>query len=111
MNLRSMARALGGVVVGHEVLCPGPGHSPQDRSLSVKIDVNSPDLFIVHSFAKDDFRECRDYVKARLGIDDRLHARSVHGKASRRREGVEISTSSDPDRTARALAIWREARP
>ena len=36
-TLQSWARALGGEVSGDQVLCPGPGHSPKDRSLSVKI--------------------------------------------------------------------------
>ena len=36
-TLQSWARALGGEVSGGQVLCPGPGHSAKDRSLSVKI--------------------------------------------------------------------------
>jgi hypothetical protein len=34
-DLRSLARALGGEVVGRQVLAPGPGHSRRDRSLSI----------------------------------------------------------------------------
>jgi hypothetical protein len=36
LDLRSIARALGGDVVGAQALCPRPGHSKRDRSLSVK---------------------------------------------------------------------------
>ncbi len=34
-DLRQMAVALGGRVVGDHVECPGPGHSRKDHSLSV----------------------------------------------------------------------------
>lgn len=67
-DLRTIARALGGDVVGHEVRAPGPGHSPKDRSLAVMPSVTAPEGFIVFSHAGDDFRVCRDYVKAKLGI-------------------------------------------
>jgi hypothetical protein len=67
MDPRSAAKALGGEVVGGQVSAPGPGHSPHDRSLSVKMSVNAPDGFIVHSHAGDDWKECRDHVYERLG--------------------------------------------
>jgi hypothetical protein len=64
-QLHSWARALGGDVSGVQVLCPGPGHSTADRSLSVKI--GHDDEPIVHSFAGDDDLRCKDYVRAKLG--------------------------------------------
>jgi AAA domain len=63
-TLQSWARALGGEVRGTQVLCPGPGHSAEDRSLSVKIGKDGQPL--VHSHADDDWKECRDYVLQRL---------------------------------------------
>lgn len=51
-----------------EVLAPGPGHSPIDKSLSVKLDPAAPDGFIVHSFANNDTIECRDYVREKCGL-------------------------------------------
>jgi putative DNA primase/helicase len=69
MNVRDIARRLGGDVAGPDtILCPGPGHSPKDRSLSVKLDATAPDGFLVHSHAGDDWRECRDCVRERLGL-------------------------------------------
>ena len=50
-DLRSLARALGGEVANGRVLCPGPGHGPRDRSLSVRLSATAPDGFLVHSFA------------------------------------------------------------
>ena len=39
---REIARALGGEVVGRNILlCPGPGHSPRDRSLQVTLDARA----------------------------------------------------------------------
>ena len=70
-DLRAIARALGGEVVGRQVVAPGPGHSPRDRSLSVTISAAAPEGFLAFSHAGDDFVECRDHVKARLGIDRR----------------------------------------
>lgn len=70
MNLHQIARALGGVVVSRQVLAPGPRHSVGDRSLSVSLSKSAPDGFLCHSFAGDDFGECRDYVRARLGIQN-----------------------------------------
>jgi hypothetical protein len=52
------AAALGGDVSGRDtILCPGPRHSPKDRSLSVKFDPTAPDGFLTHSHAGDDWRE------------------------------------------------------
>jgi hypothetical protein len=68
MDLRSIARQLGGAVSGRQVIAPGPGHSRNDRSLSIRLDPNAPEGFLVHSFANDDWRECRDYVRSRLGL-------------------------------------------
>ena len=68
IDLRSLARALGGEVEGSQVIAPGPGHSAKDRSLSVKLDANAPDGFLVHSFAKDDPIQCRDYVREKAGL-------------------------------------------
>ncbi len=66
-NLRSLAAALGGEISGGQVLAPGPGHSAEDRSLSIKLDANAPDGFLVYSFANDDPIKCRDYVRERAG--------------------------------------------
>ncbi len=64
-SLEEIARALGGEVRGDWVSAPGPGHSLQDRSMSIKLTGNGD--FVVHSFSGDDWRKCRDYVDAKLG--------------------------------------------
>jgi hypothetical protein len=68
ISLQGLAKALGGEVSAGQVLAPGPGHSPADRSLSVKLDCAAPDGFLTHSFAGDDLTRCRDHVRDRLGL-------------------------------------------
>jgi len=68
-DLRSIARALNGEVVSGQVSCPGPGHSPKDRSLSLKLSASAPMGFIAFSHCGDSFADCRDYVAEKLGLD------------------------------------------
>ncbi len=49
MTLAEMARRLRGEVSGGQVRCPGPGHSSEDRSLSVKLNATG-DGVVVHCF-------------------------------------------------------------
>lgn len=69
LDLHRLARDLGGEVSGGQVLAPGPNHkSPTDRSLSVRLDPNAPEGFLVNSFANDDPLACRDHVRAKAGL-------------------------------------------
>jgi Protein of unknown function (DUF3631) len=63
-----IAQALGGEVRAGQIAAPGPGHSPADRSLNIRIDPNAPDGFVLNSFAGDDPLKCRDYVRAKMGL-------------------------------------------
>jgi hypothetical protein len=67
-DLRTLAQALGGEICNGQVLAPGPGHSPADRSLCIKLDSNAPDGFIAHSFSGDDAIICRDHVRSKTGL-------------------------------------------
>ena len=70
LSLQQVAQALGGEISGGQVSAPGPGHSPNDRSLSVKLDALAPDGFLVNSFAHDDPILCRDYVRQKLHLPE-----------------------------------------
>src|SRR4051812_26445446 len=71
-SIQQAAQALGGDVYrGQEILCPGPGHSRADRSMQIRFDPGAPDGFVCRSYANDDFRACRDYIKGRLGLPSR----------------------------------------
>jgi AAA domain len=67
-DLQTMARLLGGVVKAGQIHAPGPNHSKDDRSLTIKVDANAPDGFVVHSFSTDDPIACRDYVREKIGL-------------------------------------------
>src|SRR3954468_20069634 len=103
MDLETIARALGGEISGRYVRAPGPGHSPQDDSLSVWIDPSAPDGFHVGSFASDDKRTCLDHVRERLG--------RASGEASPHYEARNPppAPASTKVQTADALWHWREA--
>jgi putative DNA primase/helicase len=69
MDLRAIACRLGGTVAGSDtVLIPGPGHGPRDRSLAVRLVASAPDGFVTHSHCGDDWKQCRDHVRALLGL-------------------------------------------
>lgn len=97
LNLKQAALALGGDTFGrHSILAPGPGHSRRDRSMEVTF--NSDGSFVVRSYANDDWRDCRDHVKAVLGLsEDKPVAFNYN------------TPRIDPDRLARqktAAEIW-----
>lgn len=77
MSLRDLARALGGDVVGHQVLAPGPGHSPADRSMAVTPSHQSPFGFITYSHAGDHWSVCRDHVLRLLGLPREVGRRAL----------------------------------
>lgn len=122
-DIRTLARLLGGVVIGRDtVLAPGPGHSPKDRSLSVRISADAPGGFVVHSHAGTDWRTCREYVRAKFGMppwepgdeqDRRIHPvrvraldrAAVDAEAEERRP----RTEDDLVRIKRANKIWNGA--
>lgn len=70
-GVEELHRALGGKITrganGMQVLCPGPGHSDNDRSLAVLPAANG-DGFIVFSHADDDVNACKDHVRQKLGL-------------------------------------------
>jgi putative DNA primase/helicase len=101
IDLRAIARALGGEVAGGQVLCPGPGHGPRDRSLSIKLSATAPDGFVAYSHAGDDFRACRDYVAERLGLRREGRARVITLKPPR-----PAYRDGNDERVIAALNIW-----
>ena len=113
LSLRAIARALRGDVVGGQVLAPSPNHSRKDRSLAIRPSPAAPGGLIVKSFAGDDWRECRDYVAGRLGIDARRPVEAspierMQARVIRRREEI-AQAAEQAKKTARALTIWAEA--
>jgi len=98
LDPRAVARSLGGDMSGRA-----------DRSLSIKIEPTAPDGFIVHSFAGDSPLECRDYVRAALGLGARERRR---GQSSPRgsQPSIVAPDNGAAHRSALALRLWDEAR-
>jgi hypothetical protein len=102
--LSQYAKLLAGDLHRNRILCPGPGHSRADRSLSVTFHADGS--FTTHSFAGDDFRDCRDHVKATLGLDDR-EPRPLPDTAL-----VDVRSLRDAKaRVSRALSYWEQSKP
>jgi hypothetical protein len=123
LSLRELAAALGGDVAGMQVLAPGPGHSARDRSLAVKPSPDAPDGFLVWSHAGDDWRDCRDYVRSKLGLpawepgDDRHRERTIPQRHIDRWDFAAIDAEAQDRRRSeddlvaigRAQTLWAEA--
>jgi putative DNA primase/helicase len=105
--LKAWAWALGGDVAGREVLAPGPGHSRQDRSLSVRSSATSPDGFLVYSFTGDDWRLCRDHVRAKLGLPQRKDCRIRKQPYTYVKQHEYKSKQLEATRGQGAGALWR----
>lgn len=121
LSPKQVARALGGEAYGLQVSAPGPGHSPRDRSLSVRLDPAAPSGFVVHSHAGDDPILCRDYVRQRLGLpswqpgDEQgrivapSHIEQFDRGAIEQETGPRHLNEDDLLRIKRARQIWADA--
>jgi hypothetical protein len=108
LSLQSLKCVLGGTISGKELLCPGPGHSQKDRSLSITLSYQSPDGFICYSHAGDDWRLCREYVLQRLGIT-RQQSTATAPPTQRPARRV-VPDDGEQRRCAAARRLWDEAQ-
>lgn len=107
-SLRSIAHKLGGSIAGrNSVLCPGPGHSRKDRSLKVKFKSN--DSFSVTSFAGDDWKLCKDFIRDKLGLPSDWKREPANDNNSVIR--LCERTDDEPARIRSALMRWKTAVP
>jgi putative DNA primase/helicase len=105
MDIGSIARVLGGQKIGRDSCnVPGPGHSRCDRSLSITIRRGR---LCVFSHAGDDWKQCRDYVQEKLGLEAR-----TSGDRRRQIFTVAASQTAAEEKTwskAKALEIWHSS--
>ena len=99
--IAKIAELLGGDVQGGQVLCPGPGHGAGDRSLSVKPDPADREGFVTHSFAGDDWKDCRAHVRKKLGLPE------PKSKKNGSRQGVDACLPSTSITTKTANVFSR----
>ena len=105
MSLIGIVRALDGELYdrGQRAVIPGPGHSRQDRSVSLLL---SDGRLIVHSFGRSTWREVLDELRdgGLVDGDGRPHAGAGEGWST-------MAPRSPSWRTAVASALWTEATP
>jgi len=109
MTLRRLVAALGGDLYagGARANVPAPGHSPADRSVSLRL---VGDRVLIHGFGAADWRAVRDQLHG-LGLVDRA-GRLTPGAGGR--AGRRCAPEPGPDRAARlatARRLWDEAVP
>jgi Toprim domain len=113
-DLRSIARATGGKVVGGQVLAPGPGHSAHDGSLCVSLSATAPLGFIVYSHAGDPFEVCQRYVAERLGLDPdgwKIQSRERWPGPIAAPQTLEEHGNDAERERAKAQWFWRQLKP
>lgn len=105
MSLAAIVKALGGELHagGARANVPGPGHGPQDRSVSLLL---SGDRVVVHSFAGDDWRTVLADLRDRglVGSGGRLVGEG-------RGAAAPAILRSARDRCGTALELWDAGRP
>lgn len=104
MTLHAIVAALGGDLYqgSHRANVPAPGHSTQDRSISLLL---TDGRIVIHGFGATDWRAMRDDLRRRGFIDD--GGRLTGG-------GHGSSAWPKPDRLARleaAAHLWESALP
>lgn len=70
LDPQRLAAALGGKANGNQIQAPAPGHSKQDRSLSIHVGTQYPEGFVVNPHAGENPIEIRDYVRRTCGLPD-----------------------------------------
>ena len=100
----------------HEFQFPAPGpFRPRDRELSASGSTRRARRFIVHSFAGDDWRDCRDHVRARLGLRARMPAPAPgmppRPPEPRREDDVSTRRATSPRRPLRRRDAPRPRHP
>lgn len=83
-GLTEIARALGGEIDGHRVLCPSPGRSADDRSMILLINPRRPDAFFVYD-CEGPFARAREMVREKLSLAPPIVVPSAENSAYARR--------------------------
>ena len=107
--LERIVRACGGILLDHgkRALIPGPGHSPNDRSVSL---IEREDgRILVHCFSPhDDWRAVRAELAQRGLLDETTNRDPL--AAGRTRELIALQPAEEA-KVARARRLWEEAKP
>ncbi len=104
LDLREIVQRHGGAVYdgGRRWVGPGPGHSRQDRSLSVRL--TDEGRAVVHSFAGDPFPACADFLGIERDAAPKLD-KAAWERVRRQREAE--AQRQRRERLAFCAAVWR----
>lgn len=108
MSLADIVKALGGELYGpSRASVPGPGHGPQDRSVSLFVDRSG--RLVVSSFGRTAWQEVVDDLRLRglIDADKRLIGGAPVG-AGWTRAAPEVSRG---DKVRAARAVWGDGDP
>jgi hypothetical protein len=105
MTLASIVRAVGGELQagGRRASVPGPGHGPQDRSVSLLL---VGDRVVINTFAGEDWRQVADHLR-KLGLIG-WSGRLLDGRALGDVPRADLPSART--RIACARRLWKEAR-
>jgi hypothetical protein len=108
-----ITRALGGDWYGSYGLIPGPGHSPKDRSVSVRPHCSDPDDVVIHSFAGDDDLAIKNELR-RQGLlpqrSGRLESQRPHSAAQKAAPAA-LQLEEGWKRLELAQWLWQRSQP
>jgi phage/plasmid primase-like uncharacterized protein len=105
--LKRIVAELGGTLLddGRRALIPGPGHGPNDRSVSLACGEDG--RILIHCFSpRDDWRAVRRLLISR----QLLNGAGAFDNAKESEASPDIQPCVE-DRAARARRLWNEARP
>lgn len=108
--LRKIVEKRGGDLYagGNAAVIPGPHHSPQDRSLSLRLNDDNPPRVIFHSFASDPPAEIMRY----LGIESgRSSATDKEEWARLKRAKEKAQRAAEEADRAFCARVWSETLP
>ena len=106
VNAREITGALGGDWHGSYGLCPGPGHSPHDRSLKVS---DGPSGLVVHSFAGERWQDIKDALRSQGLLPGRDRDRDIARQSMASPAAVDNGADIERRKTY-AKQIWGRAR-
>ena len=107
LDLYALRRQLGGMVYdgGRRWIGPGPSHSRQDRSLSVRLTDDG--RVLVYSFSGDTYGDCARH----LGLDDMRSAATTEATLQTRKERGAAAQARQNVLLDFCEGVWGEAEP
>lgn len=109
MSLADLVKSVGGDLYGpRRATIPGPGHGPEDRSVSLLVDRSG--RLVVTSWGRSSWQEVMDDLRRRGFVDDDKRLSGVGSGAGYRRDG-HAGDLSRASKVRAAAMIWSAGQP